>query len=1066
MKTVLVVDDEPENRLLLKLLLTAEGYGVVMASNGSEAFDRARNAPPDLIISDVHMPVMDGYALCRNCKRDATLGPIPFVFYTATYTGPNDAKLGLQLGAARYIVKPVKREVFTDIVRKVLDEYAQGVLASAPPPRIEDASFLQLYNDVLVRQLQSKMDSLERANQALRASEARFQRLAEHAQDLIYRYRLLPTPAFEYVSPTAEVITGYTPDEHYADPDLRLKLVHPDDRARFLAEAEAPPRTTNLRWVRKDGAVLWIEQINVPIYDERQQLVAIESIARDVTARRRDDETLRRQAAALEAAANAIIITDCDGSIEWVNPAFCQLTGYAHDEVIGHNPRELVYSGAQAGEFYADLWQTVLSGHVWQGELVNRRKDGTLYTEEQTITPVRSVSGEITHLIGIKQDITLRKQHEREVEAVAALGIALRATMTRAEILPILLEQVTTMLEVEAATVQTIDPATGELVAELATGAWASLTGDRTPPDDGINAVILATRQPFLTHDVAQSDQVSRLELLAWCQSLAGVPLLAQQQIIGLLWIGARRRLSQHDIRILTALADMAATALDRAALFERTEMQAKELAQIMRSTPEGIVLLSQDYRVLLANPPALGALQRLAGAGVGDLVTKLGDWSLDFYLTPPPKGLWHETRVQGIAYELLAQPVESGPRGAGWVLVIRDVTQERAEGVLMRRQERLAAIGQMAAGIAHDFNNIISVIVMYAEMAAAVPTLSDRDRSRLRVIQDQALRASQMIRQILDFSRQSTLERQVIDLLPLLKEQVKLLQRTLGENIEIVLDYSPGEYMIKADPTRMQQMVMNLAINARDAMGEGGRLLLQIARLPVADAKGAPLPGMAAGSWLRLVVEDTGTGMPPEVMAHIFEPFFTTKGPNLGTGLGLAQVHGIIGQHDGHIAVDSTPGLGTTFTIYLPNYLVVTAGSQDELAQANIVFGQGQTVLVVEDDESLRATLVELLATWHYRVEAVSNGAEALAWMQTADRVDLVLSDVVMPKMGGPALLRALRERNLLTPVILLTGHGPPEELEELRRLGLHSWLRKPLGAEELARELAHALDIVAQAE
>ncbi|MCB0024666.1 MAG: response regulator, partial [Caldilinea sp.] len=409
--------------------------------------------------------------------------------------------------------------------------------------------------------------------------------------------------------------------------------------------------------------------------------------------------------------------------------------------------------------------------------------------------------------------------------------------------------------------------------------------------------------------------------------------------------------------------------------------------------------------------------------------------------------------RHDGRSYEVAARPVESGPVPAGWVLVLRDVSDRLAAQMQLQRQERLAAVGQLAAGIAHDFNNIMSVIITYAELSEQAPGLTPRERARLVVIREQALRATTMIRQILDFSRRSVMEMQTLDLLPLVKEQRALLSRTLPEHIEIALDFAPADYVVKADPTRMQQMLMNLAVNARDAMPEGGRLTMALSHVVVA-ANAAPLPGMAPGAWVRVQIADTGTGIAPEDMPHIFEPFFTTKEVGAGTGLGLAQVHGIVAQHGGHITVASTPGAGTTFVIYLPALVVASDAAASVAGRlAAMPHGCGQTILVVEDDQALRTTLVEFLETLEYTVLEATDGTDALHLLDAgAEQPALILSDVVMPHMGGVALLKELYRRERRVPVILLTGHTMGDVLDGLRELGMAGWMPKPPPLRDLA--------------
>ncbi len=513
---------------------------------------------------------------------------------------------------------------------------------------------------------------------------------------------------------------------------------------------------------------------------------------------------------------------------------------------------------------------------------------------------------------------------------------------------------------------------------------------------------------------------------------------------------------------IFNDITDRKLAQAERERLMAQIHEQARRMEQILATVPEGVLLLDAEGRVLQANPVAESDLVVLAEAAVGDVVTHLGNRELGELLTSPPtRGLWHEARVGRQIFEIIARPVE--PDGGSrvpeyWVLVINEVTQEREVQAQLQQQERLAVVGQLAAGIAHDFNNILATIVLYAQMVNRSPALSEREREQLQVITQQGWHATRLIEQILDFSRRAVLERRSLDLLPLLKEQVQLLSRTLPENIALALDYEPDEYIVDADPTRMQQMIANLAVNARDAMPEGGTLRFALRRVEEQACR-SPLVKVQAAQWIRLTVADTGVGIPSDALPHIFEPFFTTKGPGKGAGLGLAQVHGIVGQHGGHVNVESQPGMGTTFTIDLP-------APGDAMACAvlpetsTIPQGQGEVVLIVEDEATLRAALREVLELLNYHVLVARDGRAALDVMAAQGaRVDLVVSDVVMPGMGGIALFRALREAGWQTPVLFLTGHPMGKELEGLRAEGASAWLLKPPSLERLGQVIAEML-------
>lgn len=388
-----------------------------------------------------------------------------------------------------------------------------------------------------------------------------------------------------------------------------------------------------------------------------------------------------------------------------------------------------------------------------------------------------------------------------------------------------------------------------------------------------------------------------------------------------------------------------------------------------------------------------------------------------------------------------------------------QDIHERKRVEAQLQQQERLAVVGQLAAGIAHDFNNIMAVIILYALMLEKTEDLSERNQERIAVINQQAWHASRLIEQILDFSRRAVLEEQSLDILPLLKEQVKFLRRTVPENIQIALNFRQDDFTVIADPTRIQQMITNLAVNARDAMPEGGILGIDLERITVEYDQPPPLPEMEPGEWVKMTVMDTGIGIAPDLLVKIFEPFFTTKDPEKGSGLGLAQVHGIVGLHKGHIDVESTVGEGTTFTIYLP----AQAAHSANILTGNIpttARGQGEVVLIVEDKAALREALKEILEMLDYKVLEAKNGLEALVLMAShGEQIALVLSDVIMPEMGGVALLKALRENRWQTPVILLTGHVLKEDYDELQAQGVTAWLTKPPSLDQLAQAIANAL-------
>jgi two-component system cell cycle sensor histidine kinase/response regulator CckA len=379
--------------------------------------------------------------------------------------------------------------------------------------------------------------------------------------------------------------------------------------------------------------------------------------------------------------------------------------------------------------------------------------------------------------------------------------------------------------------------------------------------------------------------------------------------------------------------------------------------------------------------------------------------------------------------------------------------TQEKA---IM--QERLAAVGQLAAGVAHDFNNLLSAVLLNCELMMDRPDLPDEAWVRAATIRDQAQRAASLTSQILDFSRRSVLERRPLDLAALMHECLLLLERTLPENIELVLDHASEPMVVEADPDRLHQMFVNLALNARDAMPRGGRLICRVAKVRQAPGD-TPLYGdMSPGEWVRIEVEDTGTGILPENLPHIFEPFFTTKPPGQGSGLGLSQVYGIVKKHEGYIDVASEPGVGTTFTIYLPE-LEALALEEIERPATEKSEGDGATVLVVEDDAPTRVAVCETLEMLGYTPVPAEDGLEGLELVEQLPDVRLVLADMIMPAMDGVDLWERLREARPEVPVVLVTGYPLQEALRARVEAGELTWVQKPLDLETLERVVREAL-------
>jgi signal transduction histidine kinase/CheY-like chemotaxis protein len=380
-------------------------------------------------------------------------------------------------------------------------------------------------------------------------------------------------------------------------------------------------------------------------------------------------------------------------------------------------------------------------------------------------------------------------------------------------------------------------------------------------------------------------------------------------------------------------------------------------------------------------------------------------------------------------------------------------------EGLL--RSARLEAVGRLAGGVAHDFNNLVMIIKGYSDLL--LDSATPQAKPYLEEIKNAGERASGLTRQLLAFSRKQVLELQVLDPNQTVRNMVKMLRVLIGEDIELVMSLADQIGRLKADPGQLEQVIMNLAVNARDAMPGGGKLIVETQSCELDEAYAATHSEVAAGSYVQIAMTDTGCGMSKETLEHIFEPFFTTKEPGKGTGLGLATVYGIVKQSRGHITVYSEPGVGTTFKIYFPS---LDKSVPLPLAQPLATAPKGEgTVLLVEDEAALRVLAAESLKRLGYTVLQAGNGLEALAVADHhSGKIDVVVTDIVMPRMGGPELAKKLRQKREGVAIIFMSGYTEAAALENAE-IGTDAiLLNKPFATEALARKINEVQQPAAQ--
>jgi two-component system cell cycle sensor histidine kinase/response regulator CckA len=404
-------------------------------------------------------------------------------------------------------------------------------------------------------------------------------------------------------------------------------------------------------------------------------------------------------------------------------------------------------------------------------------------------------------------------------------------------------------------------------------------------------------------------------------------------------------------------------------------------------------------------------------------------------------------------------------------IVYMLETTERRTLENQINQSQKMDMVGQLAGGIAHDFNNVLSAIMMANDFLLNAHKPTDPSFQDIMQIKQNATRAATLVRQLLAFSRRQTLRPQVLDLGDALSDLTMLLRRLIGEKVKLDLVHGRDLWPVKVDVSQFEQVIVNLAVNARDAMPDGGKLTVRTANVPAQEAEKLSYKGMPASDYVRIDVIDTGTGIPPDIVDKIFEPFFSTKEVGKGTGLGLSTVYGIVKQTGGFVYVDSEAGQGTSFRIFLPRHHAEQELQPDaangaaketptEARRAADLTGQG-TILLVEDEEGLRSLNARGLRSRGYSVIEASNGIEAMeALEQKNGAVDLVVSDVVMPEMDGPTLLKAMRERNPDLKIIFVSGYAEDAfDKSVLRDDEQFAFLPKPFALSALVEKVKQTM-------
>jgi two-component system, cell cycle sensor histidine kinase and response regulator CckA len=519
--------------------------------------------------------------------------------------------------------------------------------------------------------------------------------------------------------------------------------------------------------------------------------------------------------------------------------------------------------------------------------------------------------------------------------------------------------------------------------------------------------------------------------------------------------------------------AALEAEVRERRSAQEALEKQSKILQSVVESMGDALVVADETGRLLLFNPAA----RQMLGVDAVDVPPE--QWSEQYGLFLPDQTTPHPAdqlplaralrgeqvdlheifvrnpqRPEGLIISVTARPIRDATDAIrGGVAVFRDITEQKELEARMLRAQRMESVGALAGGVAHDLNNVLAPILMASEMLPEFVNDDSMAVEMVNTVQKSARRGADLVKQLLTFARGSSGQRTLLQLKHQIRELVRVAEGTFPKSIEIRIDLPSELWPVMADATQMDQVLLNLCVNARDAMPDGGSLSIQAENTELIEEEVRPHPGAMAGPYVVVSVTDTGEGMSPDVIERLFEPFFTTKARGKGTGLGLSTTLGILKGHGGFVTVQSRPGHGTTFRVHLP---AVRSATEESAVtdHSRPPDGHGELILIVDDEEAIRAVAKGALERHGYRALVAEDGAAAVGiFAQRSTEVVLAFVDMAMPVMDGVATVRALRKIDPAARIIIMSGLEENLSEEDLAGLGVAGRLAKPCGADLLLR-------------
>jgi PAS domain S-box-containing protein len=889
---------------------------------------------------------------------------------------------------------------------------------------------------------------LRQIQDRLRSAEALHRGLVESIPAVIY----IDVPGrpwtTTYMSPQIEKLLGFTPEEMMGEGSKWLEQIHPHDRDRVVAESGQHMKTgeallSTYRMIARSGDTVWVSRRATIVRDERGRPMFSQGVVFDITDLKEMEKRLRLLESAVVKARDAIMITDAEEiddprgpKVAYVNEAFTKATGYTSADIVGK--RIGIMRGPKSSlEGIKKLTETLKRGESGQLEILNYRKDGSEHWIEISVNPIEDDHGRITHLVSVQRDTTQRKVEDERFRA---------------------------LLQNAADMIWVVQPDTTVL--------WASPSMETT-----------LGHRPEEVEGKTRTDLIHPDDLELAYGALEAVAAEPGKSVEVEIRIGHKDGTWRDVVSVLTNLIDhpsiggivINANDVTERKRAESVQREAEDrFRSAFDSAPIGMSLSGIDGRILQVN----AALAEITGYSEGALLRSsfqdiVHPEDIDQFL----ECMGHLTSGNNRIRQMETRFIDPGGRNVRahvsvslvrdgndeplhYILQIQDITDRRRMEDQLRQAQKMEAVGQLAGGVAHDFNNILSVIQSYGRFVVEALDPGDPAQADAEEIVKAGDRATALIRQLLAFSRREISNPVVLDINSAISSIEKLLRRTIGEDIQLTTRLSDAALLVTIDTANFEQVIMNLALNARDAMANGGMLSIHTEWVDV-GGEDSISPALSPGKYAQITISDSGEGMTSEVLERIYEPFFTTKSRGRGTGLGLSTAYGIVQQAGGDISVRSNPGVGTTFRILLP------VGDEGEPASAEVAHdvvasGGNETVLVVEDEAGVRRLIERVLSGHGYRVLVTANGGEAVDVSRRADGIDLLVSDVVMPQMSGVTVAETVRSMYSNVRVLFMSGY-PDETVAHLGVLdGIEMYIQKPFTAGDLLRKVRATLDSV----